>query len=123
MWVKFNGTSANYSGTVLNGDGASATSWNWISSTLGIAAENINSGGSTTNSFTSYELYVPNYLVSQNKPTSGITAFEQNSTTAYLTAVAGLWSNTAAITSIAFSLTSGDFASGSSFYLYGIKNS
>ena len=78
----------------------------------------------TANTFSNGELYIPNYTVSANKPTSMFNVNENNASIAALSPLvaAGLFSNTAAITSILFKQLSGNIASGSSFYLYGISN-
>ena len=77
------------------------------------------------NTFNSTEIYIPSYTVSQNKPVSIYSVAEMNNTTGYdlMNATAGLWRNTSAITSITFYPQSASFEIGSSFYLYGIKNS
>ncbi len=78
----------------------------------------------TANTFANSEMYIPSYTASQNKPLSVFDAVENDSaTTAYVIATASLWRNTAAITSIEMLPYSGNFVSGSSFFLYGIKNS
>ena len=84
-----------------------------------------NSDASTANTFTSLEIYIPNYLSTSNKPISIISNEEDNATEAYIAATAGLYRNTSAITSISIDsvTTSINLVSGSSFYLYGIKNS
>ena len=79
---------------------------------------------STSNTFCSAECYFPNYAGSANKTMSHFGAGESNSTTIpYITATAGLLSQTAAITSLTITPAGGSFVSGSSFFLYGIKNS
>jgi len=81
----------------------------------------------TTNpadTFNNYELYIPSYTVSQHKPMSALGVVEQNSSQiAGVGAHAGLYRSTAAISSIKISPESGNYVSGSSFWLYGIKNS
>lgn len=77
----------------------------------------------TSNTFCNVEIYIPNYAGSTNKVLSWTQVSENNSTTSYyMAANAGLWSNTAAITSLDIFQTT-NFASGSRFDLYGIKNS
>ena len=86
--------------------------------------EYIDGTGATANTFGSGELYLPSYTVSQNKPSSMVSLAEGNSTTdtgMYLKAL--LLSNTAAITSLTLTANTGNFVSGTSFYLYGISNS
>ena len=122
--AQFNGdtTSANYSETNINSDGAAAYSdrtargGTWFGIT--------NGNGSTASTFTSAELYIPSYTAAQKKPASVITAFETNATTAYITAVANLYGITTAISSInVYAVAGSNFVSGSSFYLYGISKS
>ncbi len=122
--ITFNGsTASNYSVTYLRGNGAGASSSNASSSTYIPFNRAIDDGAATTNTFGSLEIYIPSYLSSTNKPISSTTAQEMNSTTAYIHANAGLWSNTSAISSIKLEVSGVNFVSGSSFYLYGIKNS
>jgi hypothetical protein len=87
-------------------------------------AEYIDGTGATANTFGSGEMYLPLYATSQNKPASIFSVAEGNSTTdtgMYLKALGLL--NTAAVTSLTLTANSGNFVSGSSFYLYGIKKS
>ena len=121
--LNFNGVSGtSYSETYLSGNGATASSVR--DSSISYSDLGVVSGGSTTaNTFGSVEIYIPNYAGATNKPLSGDSASEDNSTTAYRRANAALFSNTSAISSVVATLNAGNFASGSSFYLYGIKNS
>lgn len=123
LGVRFNNdTNTNYSSILLTGNGSTASS-----STLGTFANTYLgqtvANTATANTFNNGELYVPNYTASQNKPISGIGIAENNSTTAIIRAVAGLWQVTSAITSITLISGNGNFMTGSSFFLYGIKNS
>ena len=126
MYIKFNGdSSALYSWTYLQATGTSASSAQ-LSGDTQLRAEKTTSDNATANTFSSYELYLPSYTASQSKPISTINAQENNTTANgdwYIDARANLYRSNTAISSIAFSLASGDFKSGSSFYLYGIKNS
>jgi len=116
-------TGTLYSNTNLYGNGTGVasdrTDGNRFEYRLRIDANN-----NTSNTFASVEFYVPSYTASQNKPVSIDLAQEENGTTAHRTAVAGLFRSTSAISNIEFrSDNSANFVSGSSFYLYGIKNS
>ena len=87
-------------------------------------AEYIDGTGATANTFGSGELYLPSYTASQNKPANMFSVAEGNSETAtgmYVKAL--LLSDTAAVTSLTLTANTGNFVSGTSFYLYGIKNS
>jgi len=80
----------------------------------------------TANTFSNGEMYVPNYTVSTQKSASLDSVAENNATTAYMAMQSGLWTGTAAITSIALTPdtgTSPSFAQYSTATLYGIKNS
>jgi hypothetical protein len=116
-------TSTNYSMTRLYGDGANAASTansNQSPTFLGY----FSGGGSTSNTFGSTSIYLPSYAVSQNKPISVHSVMETNATTAFMNVTASLWRNTAAVNQIVMTtLNAANFVSGSSFYLYGIKNS
>jgi hypothetical protein len=112
--VSFNGSSANFTSKFIEGSGSSAASFN---STSNIG--NVQGTSSTSSTFSSVDLYIPNYTGSTNKSysTDGVT--ENNGTTAYATLAAGLWSQTAAITSVSITITS--FVQYSTATLYGIK--
>jgi hypothetical protein len=83
----------------------------------------INMSTTDANIFATNQMYIPNYTSSNNKSFSTEAAIEKNSSTGTARQlVAGLWSNSAAITSISFTGTSGNFAQYSTAYLYGISN-
>ena len=120
--VNFNNvTGTSYSCTYLHGNGSSVSSGR-ASNTSTIQDATVPAATATSNTFGSTEIYVPNYTAATNKPISIFSLAEDNATAADLYATAGLFSNTSAITQIEFA-TSGNFVSGSSFFLYGIKNS
>jgi len=124
--LEFNGSSAaNYSYTAIRSNSDTPDSVRGSGQTYGRVGY-ANSGNSTANTFGNAEIYIPSYTVSQNKPLSGIGMSENNSTTAgeaWITPYATLWSQTAAISSIKVSPINGpNWVAGSSFYLYGIKN-
>jgi hypothetical protein len=124
VYVNFNANSANYSSRRLYADGATTYSDTHGSSAQNAIVAGVDISTFTANTFSSAELYIPSYTASQNKPTSAFSVTENNATTSWISVGANLWSNTAAITSIAFTTAAaGNFVSGSSFYLYGIKNS
>ena len=123
--IRFNADSAsNYSRTNLYGDGSAANSIRGTSETYFYFGFSIDASTRTASTFASAELYIPNYTAAINKPISGFSTIETNATACDTPAViAALWRNTAAITSIEVGPVTNSFASGSSFYLYGIKNS
>jgi hypothetical protein len=125
--VQFNSdTATNYSNTTLTGNSSAASSTRNTSQVY-VRAYGANESTFTANTFGSSDVYIPSYLVSQNKPIGIFGVTENNSAAAdasFINASAGLWRNTAAITSIVITdPAAGNFVTGSSFYLYGIKNS
>lgn len=122
--LTFNSSTSGYSDRAIRAYGGST-----VDSTSG-SGSSINlfyetSDSATANTFGTYEIYIPNFSSSNYKSVSIDCVTENNASDAFLGLVAGLWSNTAAITSITVAPLSGsaNLKSGSSFYLYGIKNS
>ena len=123
--LRFNSdTTTLYSNTVVRGDGSTASSYRDSSATY-TAAGRASGSSSTSNTFSNVEIYIPNYTVSQNRPSSLFSALENNTATISngLVASANLYRSTTTVSSIEISPTSDNFVSGSSFYLYGVKNS
>jgi hypothetical protein len=118
VYVSFNGTSVttNHSARRLYGFSSTAAS----DSSLPYAGI-IPSNGTTANTFGSASMYIPNYAGNTNKSISVDASTENNSVNAINFLTAGLWSNTAAITSITLTTEStSNFMANSTFYLYGI---
>jgi hypothetical protein len=125
--IELNGsTAANYSNTNLRGDGSAVAS-NRYSTGTGFPywrfTYSMNGSATTANVFNSSEVYFPNYTSSANKVGSNFSVLENNATASGINAGAGLWQVTSAITQVKIYTQGDSFASGSSFYLYGIKNS
>ena len=121
LYITFNGSSSSYTNRRLYGDGATASS-----DTGGTAFFNPTatvSNSNTAHTFGTLDMYIPNYTSANYKSVSIDSATENNATTAYAMLDAGLWSNTAAITSITFTAVAANLVQYSTFYLYGIKNS
>ena len=72
--------------------------------------------GTTANSYGNAWLYIPNYTLAINKNY----AADSVTPTDYETYAFGIWSNTAAITSVSFTPTANNFEAGSLVSLYGI---
>ena len=121
--LKFNGSTSSYSTRRIQGDGSTVTSNNAAGLTTAIRVIGINPSGATANIFGNTEFYIPNYTGSAYKSVSHDGVNEDNSTTIYMNLSSGLWSNTAAITSITLTPEAGSFVQYSTAYLYGIKNS
>jgi hypothetical protein len=114
--LRFNGSSSNLTYRSLEGDGSTAASFNGATGSFGV----INPSGYTANTFSNIEFYIPNYTSSNFKSYSSDSVTETNATGSYTDLIAGLWSNTAAITSIEMLPGAGSFVANSTFYLYGV---
>jgi hypothetical protein len=115
--IEFNGSTTGYSWRQLQGSGSAASS-----ASGSTYPEAITSGASSTAStFGSAEFYIPNAFGSSQKSVSVDSVGENNATTTYARMQAGLWTGTAAITSIKIIATGGSsFVANSTFSLYGI---
>lgn len=116
--IGFNGSTASFTCKSIQGSGSGVSSFN-SNQFIGQA----DTAANTANTFSSLDIYIPNYASANYKSYSVDSVQEENGTTAYANLTAGLWSNTAAITSLTLSAGIGNLAQYSSFYLYGIKNS
>jgi hypothetical protein len=125
MELQFNGSSAsNYSITTLYADSTSPSSARYSNATSMSALYSVNGSSSTSNTFSSVEIYIPSYTTSQNKPLSLSNVTEANTGSNLLWSIAahaGLWRDNSAITSINLACGA-SLGIGSSFYLYGISN-
>jgi len=122
IYIQFNSdsTDSNYSYSRLWQTGTSAGSSRASNRRIG----NVDGNNAASNTFSNGEIYIPSYTASQNKQIGAHNAGEDNTNNVSQDAVALLWRNTAAITTIGIlPVTGPNFVSGSSFYLYGIKNS
>jgi len=119
MYISFNSNTANYSRRVLRGNGSAASSTSGSDRYVGT----IDSSGETASTFGNWEIYVPNYTTSNNKSYSIDSVEENNATQAFQYMIAGLWSNSAAITSIKLEfIAAGTFAQYSTATLYGVTS-
>jgi hypothetical protein len=118
--VRFNGSSSTYSGKVLYGGGSgSGASFNGQTTYLSFIAAN---GSNYASTFSSTDIYIPNYASSNNKSTSTDSVTEANATGAEMGLSAGLWSTTTAINSITIEPNVGTLIlQYSTATLYGIK--
>ena len=117
--ISFNSSSANKSARTLYGNGSTASSFTYASEIyLWLSGAN-----STASTFGNSQYYIPNYVSSNNKSISIDSTSENNATLVAQSLSAGLWSNSAAITSITITCGGGNFVQYSTAYLYGIKNS
>lgn len=119
----FNSTASGYSDKHLYGYGTGVGSDSGSSSFLRVGR--VDAANNTSNTFSNGSIYIPNYAGSTYKSVSIDTVYENNASgNAYCEMYAGLWSNTAAITSIKLYVVDASFlqfVQYSSFTLYGIK--
>jgi hypothetical protein len=115
--IRFNGSSTNFTVRELRGTGSSTFSGSGTTPFVGYQDGNT----ATSNTFSNAEIYIPNYAGSTNKSFSVDSVQETNATGALQGLIAGLWSNTAAITSITLVPEIGpNFVANSTFSLYGL---
>ena len=115
----FNGNSSNYSSRLLEGNGSGVSSSS--STTAGLRfAGRTNPSTYTSNTFANNIVYIPNYRAAVAKSVSVDSVQENNATEAFQTIVAGLWNNTAAITSIEIGNFGSGYAQHSTASLYGV---
>lgn len=124
--LRFNNDSAQtkYNTRRVYGDGSTASSNSWTAGTDsdGIKGWNVVGANATASTFSSQDFYIPNYAGSTNKSVSIDEVTENNATTSFAGCFAGIWFNTAAITSIQLVANSGTtFTQHSTATLYGIK--
>jgi hypothetical protein len=120
IYFTFSGSSSYAATKVLFGSGASAGSFNW-STVSGITGGIINAASNTASTFSSVDIYIPNYTASQYKSVSIDTVQEGNTgSNIYATMMAGLSNSNTAISTITFACETGNFVADSEFSLYGI---
>ena len=124
LYLQVNGSATSWTQRSIYGTGSAAGS----DSTTGYGSTFLycgecNGSTSTASTFTNTQIYATNYAGSTNKSFSVDSAQENNATGAFLTMMAGLWSNTSAITSIKIAPDAGNFVQYSTAYLYGLKSS
>jgi len=107
-------TGGTYTRRTLLGSGSAATS------NTSAVDFRISQSGDTASTFGNCEIYIPNYAGSTTKSYSVNSINENNATAAFQAITAGLWNQTAAITSIVLTPGSGNFAEHSTATLYGI---
>lgn len=126
--IRFNSdTGSNYYGggiyfeSSVNGGSASASGSLTFGGIMYIPGAN-----SSTNTFSANEITIFNYKTSSYKKTSGGLSASPSATGANDSGIGyggGIWNSTSAITTITLTTSSGNFANGSTFRLYGISNS
>ena len=108
-------TNANYSTTGLTGNGSSAVSARYTNDTVGVRADLYATGGGNIKN-TIFQLQ--NY---SNTSTNKTILIRSSLPVSETVACAGLWRSTSAINTIRLTCSGGNFETGSTFTLYGIK--
>jgi hypothetical protein len=117
--LEFNSSTNNYSWRRLRGDGSAPASDN-STSAASITNWDMNGANATASVFSNIEFYIPNYTSSNYKSVSVDYVGENNATEAHMGMVAGLWSDTSAITSIKLYSGGGNLVQHTTATLYGI---
>lgn len=118
--LNFNGLTTNQSSRWIEAAGSGTPT----ASTASFLYSFSSGDGATASTFASSDFYIPNYTSSNYKSFTSDAANENSATFALTGLFTGLWSSTSAITQIEVKPQDGSaWLSGSSFYLYGIKNS
>jgi hypothetical protein len=122
MRLRFNSSTSGYSDKTIQGNGSGTpTSFSNLLAGAYLYICELNASGTTSSTFTSNQIYIPNYASSNSKSTSVDDVVENNSTTAYAQLSAGLWSGTAAINAISITnAAASNFVQYSTATLYGI---
>jgi len=110
------GVNTNLTTRFLYGDGSDKASATQVEVAGGI----VGAASTTASTFGNGEIYIPNYAGSTNKSISVDVVMENNATYSLQLIGATLWSQTAAISSIALDPQFNDFVQYSSATLYGI---
>jgi len=120
-FIRINGLTTGYHEVEIYGTGSAAGS-QFNSTIRWKLTDTINGNGSTANTFSSTETYIPNYAGSTAKIASSFGTQEGNATAEIISAIASYNSTISGITTILV-YSNSNWVAGSSFYLYGIKNS
>lgn len=119
--IEFNNSSSNLSQRRLYGEGTNTAA---DAPSGAIQPTGIGQSSYTANTFGNTEIYIPNYTSNKYKSVAVDARTENNAQTAYQMIVAGLWSDSSAITSIKLTpMSGGNFPQHSTAYLYGVKSS
>jgi hypothetical protein len=122
--LNFNGdsSSSNYAIHRLSGNGSSASADGFATGSFGyIFLSGIAGASDTANVFSGQITDILDYAnTNKYKTVRNMSAYDGNGSGAIYFS-SGLWLSTAAITTITLTTQSGNFATGSSFALYGIK--
>lgn len=115
----FNGSTSGYTNIFIQGSGLGSPGSGAVARMVG----DMDTSNSASGIFNNIEVYIPNYLSALNKTFNAESVTEETGATAYSMLSVNTRSNTEALTSIGIEDRSGySYVQGTSFYLYGIKN-
>lgn len=117
QYISFNGSTSNFSGIYLYGDGTSTSS-----GTLARYAGTVAGTNLTASVFNNTEIYIPNYTSSNHKSFSVDNVAENNATYGGQNFISGIWADVSPITSISIAPDNGSYPQYSTATLYGIKS-
>ena len=117
QYISFNGSTSNFSGIYLYGDGTSTSS-----GTLARYAGTVAGTNRTASVFNNTEIYIPNYTSSNHKNYSVDNVAENNTTYGGQNFISGIWADVSPITSISIAPDNGSYPQYSTATLYGIKS-
>jgi len=125
LYVQINSATSTYSYTRIYGAGGGGYGSDRSAGDFpALYSSNVNGNSSVvTNVFANVEFYIPSYAGNKNKVASQFSAQERNDSLAYIESYAHSTDITAAISSLKIEGNGTNLVSGSSFFLYGIKNS
>lgn len=122
--IKFNGSSANFDLRYVGQSNTSAVSYTRASGFGSNMVGYYPAANATGGTFGNVSMYIPKYTGSSSKSISVDAVMENNSSTIQNGLLAGLWAQSASVTSLEFTeTTGGTIVQHSTAYLYGIKNS
>ena len=124
-YINFNNDSATtrWSTTYFRGNGSTVVS-NRSTDSNEAYIINANVSTSTASTFSNNEIYIPSYSISSTRQTSTFSAQESDTASALTTFTSAYYNTSATVSAVKLLPNGGvNFVSGSSFYLYGIKNS
>ena len=120
--LTFNNSASSYSYKTLESSGVSTVASASFTGAY-LYGGYVNGTSGTASTFTSNEIYIPNYAGSASKSISTDYVLANNSTTdVYGIILAQLWDNSSAITSLKLVPETNNFAQYSTAFLYGISN-
>lgn len=116
--MNFNNTASNQTMRRITGNGSATSSASLTNFYTGVMP----TAAATSNTFSNFEFYIPNYAGSTNKSASFDSVSENNATESYAILVAGLWSDTSAINRVTLFADIDNLTQYTTAYLYGVSN-